>query len=104
MARRYAKFERDRVLNSTPKKTKEKPPKRGKSTLWMAVTNNELELPVYVADTIMGLADMMGMHRSAIHHAVVRDSAIDKSKYRIVKVILDDDIRDMEDYGWKFQR
>lgn len=52
-------------------------------TLYMAVTNDEYELPVAVAETLGELSEMMGVSKSSICNSVKRNegiSPLDKPK------------------------
>lgn len=63
---------------------------RRKKTLWLLVTKDEFELPLYVADTIIELAIYCRVHPGTIRGEVYRQKPGTRSRYR--RVILDDDL------------
>lgn len=63
--------------------------------LWLAVTADQYELPIAVADSIPQLAQMLGMNKGSLYRAYsLHQSGQIKEwvKYKIVKV--EDDIED----------
>ena len=63
---------------------------RRKKTLWLLVTKDEFELPLYVADTAIELAKFCRVHPGTINAEVYRQKPGTRSRYR--RVILDDDL------------
>ena len=59
-------------------------------TLWLEVTQDELELPLVVADSAKELADLRNVKTKAIwiHHSRWLRGKIKRGKYR--KVVIDD--------------
>ena len=62
---------------------------RRKKTLWLLVTKDEFELPLYVADTAIELAKFCRVHLGTINE-IYRQKPGTRSRYR--RVILDDDL------------
>ena len=63
--------------------------------LWLAVTADQYELPIAVADSIPQLAKMLGMHKNTLYKTYSlhqRGLLKEWVKYKIVKV--EDDIED----------
>lgn len=56
--------------------------------LWMAVSNDEYELPLAVADTAEELGKMLGIHRITVMTNVLRTESGKISGRRIVRVEL----------------
>lgn len=67
-------------------------------TLWMAVTNDEYELPIAVADTCKELATMIGVDAYSIrkHRWWCKTNGV-KCQYHKIEVDDDDDDWDVED-------
>ena len=65
-------------------------------TLWMAVTNDEYELPIAVANTCSELAEMIGINPYSIrkHRWWCKTNGV-KCQYH--KIEVDDDDWDVED-------
>lgn len=63
---------------------------RLKKTLWLLVTKDEFELPLFVADTVFELAAYCHVCPGAIRAEAHRQKPGTRSKYR--RVILDDDL------------
>lgn len=56
-------------------------------TWYMAVTNDEYELPVMQCASPYELADALGVHYSTIYHGIKRgDRATSMAKYRFYKI------------------
>lgn len=57
-------------------------------TLYLRVTNDKYELPVAVADSKAELARMVGVHQSALTHALkdAREGKHKRTVYKIVEV------------------
>lgn len=70
--------------------TQQKNKPRRKKTLWLLVTKDEFELPLYVADTATELAKFCRVHPGTINAEVYRQKPGTRSRYR--RVILDDDL------------
>lgn len=62
---------------------------RRKKTLWLLVTKDEFELPLYVADTAIELAKFCRVHPGTINE-IYRQKLGTRSRYR--RVVLDDDL------------
>ena len=60
-----------------------------KHICYMAVTNDQYELPIYVADTVAELAELLGIKKQTVSHHV-SSSRIGR-KYKIVRVKLDEE-------------
>lgn len=56
-------------------------------TLYMKVTNDKYELPLAVAESKSGLADMLGLDRTAVTHGLKLKSPL----YVVVEVDDDED-------------
>lgn len=63
---------------------------RRKKTLWLLVTKDEFELPLFVADTAIELAIHCRVHPGTIQSEVHRQKPGTHARYR--RVILDDDL------------
>lgn len=59
-------------------------------TLWMLVTMDKYELPVYVADSAKELARFVGKKENCIHSAICHAKRRKSNKCRYVKVNVDD--------------
>lgn len=53
---------------------------------WIAVTKDEYETPIAVAETAAELAQMLGLSRNTVATKVFRDYDGRKVKYRIIKI------------------
>ena len=53
---------------------------------WIAVTKDEYETPIAVAETAAELAQMLGLSRNTVATKVFRDYDCRKVKYRIIKI------------------
>ena len=65
--------------------------------LWLAVTADQYELPIAVADSIPQLAQMLGMHKGTLYKTYSlhqRGILKEWAKYKIVKVEDEDGIED----------
>ena len=51
-------------------------------TLWLAVTTDEYELPIAVADSVIELAKMVGVSENAIYQTV-RNHKVGKVKKKV---------------------
>ena len=60
--------------------------------LYMAVTADELELPLSVCDTAGELAEKMGDSRKNIHNKISKQRSGTISGIKYVKVVVDDDV------------
>ena len=58
--------------------------------IWMAVTADEYELPIRVADTARELAELMGVSANSIHSFVSRGDNGAYTGIRYVKVEVDE--------------
>ena len=54
--------------------------------LWLAVTADEYELPLIVADTAQELADKFGITASSVMNCVIRQHGGRQNGYKYVKV------------------
>ena len=54
--------------------------------LWLAVTNDELELPVYVERTAKELADKLEITITTVFRAVNRNWVTRKNNVKIIKI------------------
>ena len=58
--------------------------------LWLAVTADEYELPIFVEDTAEKLAKKCGLTTGAIFRSISRNSKNQRLKSKIIKVAIDD--------------
>ena len=56
-----------------------------KNKLYVAVTKDRYELPMFIADTQTQLSEMIGVHPSAISRSIKRGSIV-QEEYRVVEV------------------
>lgn len=70
---------------------------RQQKYLWLAVTADELELPLAVADTARELGKMCGVGKSTVENCVARGRSGRIAKHKYVKVRTDDAETDIED-------
>lgn len=54
--------------------------------IWVAVENDEYELPIFVEDSAEKLASKLGISRSAVNKRVDRKVQKIRSNYKIIKV------------------
>ena len=64
------------------KKNKEKEPR----ILWIAVTPDRYELPIYICDSQKDLAERLGTTVSNVSHLVKRKRRSSRGKYYVYKV------------------
>ncbi len=60
--------------------------------LYLAVTNDEYELPVCVSDCLKEFSDMIGISKHGVLNAISRGSVSLNGKYRIIKIEVEDDL------------
>lgn len=54
--------------------------------IWVAVENDEYELPIFIEDSAEKLASKLGISRSAVNKRVDRKVQKIRSNYKIIKV------------------
>jgi hypothetical protein len=59
--------------------------------VYMAVTLDEFELPIYSADSMKELSELSGVREQTIRNSLIRDSSGKKFGMKFIKVILDEE-------------
>ena len=54
--------------------------------LWLAVTSDEYELPIFIADTARELAKKLGLNENSIHSAIAKKNSGRNTGIKIVRV------------------
>lgn len=58
--------------------------------IFMAVMNDDVELPVAIADNIKDLGKIIGRTERAIYHAMSAERVTKKSKYKYIRVVINE--------------
>ena len=63
-----------------------------KNKVYMAVTNDEFELPIYFVEVLQDLRELLGVTNNQLSQALHRNGAVKtkKGRIKIVSVVLDD--------------
>lgn len=62
-----------------------------KDCVYQIITNDEYELPLFQADTVLEIAMKLGRPRESIDRMIRDNSTSQDKKYRIIRVELDED-------------
>lgn len=60
--------------------------RRSKKYLWMAVTADKYEFPIYITDNIPELAEKVGMTRSSLSSAISRQHSGRNKEMKFVRI------------------
>lgn len=59
--------------------------------LWLAVTNDKYEFPIYIEDTAKKLANKLGIHCTTVITSIVQNKSGRNSGRKLIKINIDNE-------------